>query len=158
MDPPERRREVPRLHQRSPGREELARIYNPDGTIGHAEAKIGDAIVMVFDSYQGWPETPQFLRLYVEDAQATYDRMIRTGCRPVTDPTSLAWGDKVGRVADPWDNIWWVQERVEDVSEAEMDTRWTDPDYAEAIAYVQRSLDDEMRRRGPSAPTEDPTD
>ena len=60
------------------GAKELARVYNADGTIGHAEARIGDATVMMFDSFQGWPETPQFLRLYVEDCQAICDRMIRT--------------------------------------------------------------------------------
>lgn len=31
------------------GAEEIARVYNEDGTIGHAEVKIGDAIVMAFD-------------------------------------------------------------------------------------------------------------
>jgi PhnB protein len=134
------------------GAEEIARVQNPDGTIGHAEARIGTAIVMMFDSLPGWPETPQFLRIYVDDSQAVYDRMIRAGCRSVTEPTLLAWGDRVGRVADPWANVWWIQERVEEVSEAEMGERWSDPKYAEPMVYVQGSLDEEMRRRGRSAP------
>ena len=55
------------------GAEELARVYEQDGGgIAHAEARIGDAIVMVFDPSEDWPDTPQFLRLYVEDASATY--------------------------------------------------------------------------------------
>jgi lactate dehydrogenase-like 2-hydroxyacid dehydrogenase len=41
--------------------EELGRVYNEDGTIGHAEAKIGDAIVMAFDAKEEWPDTPCFL-------------------------------------------------------------------------------------------------
>jgi PhnB protein len=129
------------------GAEELGRVLNEDGTIGHAEVKIGDAIAMMFDSAVGWPETPQFLRLYVEDSQAVYDRMIAAGCRPVTQLTEMAWGDKVGRVADPWGNLWWLQEGVEEVSEEEAGKRWGEPKYMEAMAYVQRSLDEEMKGR-----------
>src|SRR5713101_788808 len=45
------------------GAQELSRMYNEDGTIGHAEAKIGDSIVGGFDAREGWPDTPCFLRL-----------------------------------------------------------------------------------------------
>jgi PhnB protein len=38
--------------------QELSRAYNEDGTIGHAEAKIGDSIIGGFDAREGWPETP----------------------------------------------------------------------------------------------------
>jgi PhnB protein len=51
---------------------EMARVPNEDGTLGHAETRIGDSVVMMFDSKKGWPETPAFLRLYVEDCDATY--------------------------------------------------------------------------------------
>jgi len=40
------------------GAQELTRLYNEDGTIGHAEAKIGDSIVGGFDAREGWPQTP----------------------------------------------------------------------------------------------------
>src|SRR6266568_3220733 len=40
------------------GAQELSRAYNEDGTIGHAEAKIGDSIVGGFDAREGWPDTP----------------------------------------------------------------------------------------------------
>jgi PhnB protein len=40
------------------GAQELSRVYNEDGTIGHAEAKIGDSIVGGFDAREGWPDTP----------------------------------------------------------------------------------------------------
>ena len=85
------------------GAEDLGRVDNHDGTIGHAEVRIGDAIVMMFDAFEGWPATPQFLRLYVEDCRAAYDRIMdNAGGRSVTEPTLLAWGDAVARVADPW--------------------------------------------------------
>lgn len=37
------------------------RVPNPDGTIGHAEVRIGDSVVMAFDSRPEWPDTPSFL-------------------------------------------------------------------------------------------------
>jgi hypothetical protein len=40
------------------GAQELTRLYNEDGTIAHAEAKIGDSIVGGFDAREGWPDTP----------------------------------------------------------------------------------------------------
>jgi len=52
------------------GAEEIARIHNEDGSIGHAEFRIVDSIVMAFDAQEGWPERPGFLHLYVEDGDA----------------------------------------------------------------------------------------
>lgn len=127
---------------------ETGRVASEDGTVEHAEIKVGDAVVMVFDSAEGWPDTPAYLRLYVEDSQGMYDRMLEAGCEPVTEPTLLAWGDKVGRAADPWGDIWWLQEQVEQVGEEEAVRRWNEPSYREAMAYVQDSLKDEMARRG----------
>ncbi|MED4783802.1 hypothetical protein [Brevibacillus choshinensis] len=35
-------------------------VYNEDGTIGHAEVRIGDSVVMMFDAKEEWPDTPAF--------------------------------------------------------------------------------------------------
>ena len=83
------------------GAEEVTRVPNPDGGIGHAEMRIGDAAVMLFDAPKGWPDTPSFLRLYVEDADALYARAIAAGAAPISDVTGLAFGDRVGRVPRP---------------------------------------------------------
>jgi uncharacterized glyoxalase superfamily protein PhnB len=127
--------------------EEIGRLSGPDGSIVHAEVRIGTAIVMVFDTREGWPETHQFLRLYVEDAPAMIERALAAGGRLVTTLTDLGFGDRVGRFADPWDNLWWVQERMEDVGAEEAGRRMQMPAYAEAMGYVMQSLDDEMKRR-----------
>jgi PhnB protein len=120
--------------------EELARVVGEDGSIGHAEFRIGDAIVMGFDAKPHWPDTPAFLRLYVDDADETFRRAVGAGGTPVTEVTHLFWGDRVGRVRDPFGNLWWIQARVEDVDEAEMNRRMTDPTWIERMAYVQSSL------------------
>ena len=46
------------------GAQELSRLQNEDGTITHAEARIGDSIVGAFDTREGWPETPCAPRVY----------------------------------------------------------------------------------------------
>ena len=97
------------------GAEEIARVHNEDGTIGHAEFRIGDSVVMGFDAKEEWPGAPAFLRLYVEDADEVHRRALEAGAASVTEVTHLFWGDRVGRVRDPFGNLWWIQTRVEEV-------------------------------------------
>lgn len=119
---------------------ELGRTPNPDGSIGHAEIRIGDAVVMAFDAPTGLPAVPAFIRLYVQDARKGFAKALEAGATEVTKPTLLAFGDRVARVRDPLGNIWWLQQRVEEVSESEMQQRWNDPRWSEPMAYVQHSL------------------
>jgi PhnB protein len=130
------------------GAQELSRVYLADGMIGHAEAKIGDSIVGGFDAREGWPDTPCFLRLYVEDADATYQQALSTGAISVTEMTSLAWGERGGRVRDPLGNIWWIQTRVEQVDQEEMAKRAAEKQFRDALQYTRESFDREMRSRG----------
>jgi PhnB protein len=120
-------------------------MLNADGAIGHVEVTIGTSIVMLFDSYPGWPVTPAFLRLYLEDADTTHQQALAAGATSVTEVTELFWGDRVGRVRDPFGNIWWLQSHVADVPFDEMQQRMTDPAMVEAMQYVQQTLVDELR-------------
>ena len=117
--------------------EELGRVVGDDGTIGHAEVRIGDAVVMAFDSLDDWVETPAYLRLYVPDSEETQRRAIEAGATEVTRQTVLFFGDRVGRVRDPFGNLWWIQTRLEDLDEAELARRAQLPEYVEAMNYVQ---------------------
>jgi len=109
------------------------------GAIGHAEARIGDSIIMMFDS--PFPvATPGLLRLYVEDGDAVFGRALAAGATPVTRLTELAWGDRGGRVRDPLGNIWWIQERVEEPTPDELARRFQDPKFSKAMRYVQSTL------------------
>ena len=129
------------------GAQELTRLYNEDGTIAHAEARIGNSIVGGFDAREGWPDTPCFLRLYVEDADAVYQQALSAGAVTVTEMTSLSWGDRGGRVRDPLGNIWWIQSRVEQVDQEEMAKRATEQQYLDARRSTRESLDRAMRSR-----------
>src|SRR5688500_1468886 len=68
---------------------ELARITTDDGRVGHAEARIGDSVVMMFDAKPGWSDTPAFLRLYVDDGSATFREALASGAGAVTEMTEL---------------------------------------------------------------------
>jgi PhnB protein len=121
--------------------EELGRVEVEGGAIGHAEARIGDSIIMMFDS--PFPvATPGLLRLYVEDADAVFRRAVAAGATVVTRVTELAWGDRVGRMRDPLGNLWWIQERVEEPTAEEVARRFHDPKFTEAMQYVQSTLAD----------------
>jgi PhnB protein len=97
-------------------------------------------VVLAFDAKPDWPDTPAFLRLYVEDSDATFRRALDAGATAVTEVTHLFWGDRVGRVRDPLGNLWWIQARIEEVDEAEMARRMGDPEWIGRMQYVQSSL------------------
>ena len=95
---------------------------------------------MGFDAKPEWPDTPAILRLYVEDADAAHQRAIEAGATSVTEVTHLYWGDRVRRVRDPFGNLWWLQTRVEEVDDAEMERRLGEKVWIERMEYVQGSL------------------
>jgi PhnB protein len=129
------------------GAEEIARVHNEDGSIGHAEFRIGDSVMMAFDATEEWPDTPGFFRLYVEDADEVHRRALEAVATSVTEVTHLFWGDRVGRVRDSYGNLWWIQARVEEVEPAEMERRAGEREWIERMAYVQESLDHELGNR-----------
>jgi uncharacterized glyoxalase superfamily protein PhnB len=92
---------------------------------------------MMFDARESWPETPAFLRLYVEDCDATYHQALKAGATSVTVMTNMPWGDRVCRVRDPLGNLWWIMTRIEDVDEKEIGRRYGEKEYIDAIKYVE---------------------
>jgi PhnB protein len=126
--------------KRAFGAAELARVYVENGAIGHAEFRIGDSVVMAFDAREEWPDTPAFLRLYVADGDVVHRQALEAGATSVTEMTTLFWGDRVGRVRDPFGNLWWIQTRIEDLAPEEMARRAQLPEYVEAMSYVQNAL------------------
>jgi len=132
------------------GAEEIAnsRITNQDGVIIHVEVKIGNAMVMLFDAREGWPPTPVFLNLYVDDVEKTYQKAIMLGATSVTNITTLYFGEKVCRVLDPFGNLWWISQRIEEVDftkPEEIRKRASTPEAIAAIGYIQKSLDEALK-------------
>ena len=127
--------------------EKAARVRNPDGTLGHAEIRVGDSVLMAFDSRPEWPETPAFLSIYVDDPDATVARALQAGATLVTEVTTVRIvGERGGRIKDPVGNIWWVQTRLEVLDEATVRERFADPAEVAVMRRVQESFDRQMRR------------
>ncbi|MEY7971761.1 VOC family protein [Saccharomonospora xinjiangensis] len=115
---------------------ETVRVQGEDGFIGHAETRIGDAPVMLFDSRPHWPATPAFLRLYVADIASAVRRAADAGAQIVTRPTELHFGDIVARVRDPLGNVYWLHQHVTDPTPDELAERERRPEFVEGMRYV----------------------
>ena len=96
----------------------------PDGTVSHAELKIGDSIFMLGEADPvKHPAMPTMLYLYVPDVDAAYKKAIAAGGKVVKEPMTQFYGDRSGGLLDPGGNQWWVATHVEDVSPEEMEKR-----------------------------------
>lgn len=124
--------------------QELSRVTIEDGTIGHGETRIGDTVVLAFDRRPTWPRLPSLLRVFVPDADAAVARAVAAGAQVVTEVIDDAFGQRGGRIRDPFGNIWWVCTLVETVSEDEMWRRLGEPVYAEGMRIAQETLDAEL--------------
>ncbi|MCL2733407.1 MAG: VOC family protein [Actinomycetia bacterium] len=130
------------------GGEELGRVPTEDGLIGHGEIRVGDTVVLAFDRHADWPAMPSLLRVFVADADRAFSQAVAAGGQVVTPVADDAFGQRGGRVKDPFGNIWWVVGRVEDVTEGEMWQRLQDPVYAGVMRVAQETLDAELSGRG----------
>jgi len=102
---------------------ELERVPRPDGTISHAEVRIGDSVVMMGEANAQSKPMPTMLYVYVEDVDAVYKRALQAGAKPVRELKDEFYGDRAGGVADPVGNQWWIATHKEDVSSEELRRR-----------------------------------
>jgi PhnB protein len=98
------------------GTEQGARELTPDGLIGHADVRIGDAVVMISDASSAYPARPSVLFAYTGDVDETYRTALAAGVTSILEPTDQPWGDRVGGFHDPFGNRWWVATHQRDFS------------------------------------------
>ena len=96
----------------------------------HAELKIGDSIVFLADEFPGASAAPaptttpsSYLYLYVEDADTVFKRATSAGCRVDMPVETMFWGDRYGKVTDPFGHHWGIATHVENVAPEEMKRR-----------------------------------
>ncbi|HWI98235.1 MAG TPA: VOC family protein [Burkholderiales bacterium] len=110
------------------GAEEGARLPGPDGRLMHASVKIGDSQVMLVDEMPEWgalgPKslkgTPVTIHLYVEDVDAFVERAVKAGAKVTMPVADQFWGDRYGKLEDPFGHHWSVATHVRDVSMEEV--------------------------------------
>lgn len=134
--------------------EELARVETADGLVGHAEIRVGNTVVLAFTRRPDWPSMPSLLRVFLPNADETFAKSAVAGAEVVTELGDNAFGQRGGRIKDPFGNIWWVTSHIEDVAEDIMWQRMPEPAYAEQMRVAQATLDAELsgRTHGRSGP------
>jgi PhnB protein len=103
--------------------QELERVMRPDGSIGHAEVRIGDSVVMMGEACAEWKPMPSAIYLYVNNTDAVYKRALQAGATSVMEPADQFYGDRSAGVKDPSGNHWWIATHQEDVPPAELKKR-----------------------------------
>ena len=99
------------------------RMDAPDGTLAHAELKIGDSLIMMGQGSAEWPPMPCMIYLYLPDCDAVYHQALAAGAESLEAPTNKFYGDRNALVKDPCGNQWCIGTHVEDVAPEEMARR-----------------------------------
>ncbi len=116
------------FYQQAFGARELHRMAGPAGNIMHAEIQIGDSILMLADEFpqmDAWsPEkyggSPTSLLLYVENADACFAQAVKAGATALMPPADMFWGDRYGKLKDPFGHQWAIATHQWDLTPEEM--------------------------------------
>jgi uncharacterized glyoxalase superfamily protein PhnB len=119
------------FYKKAFGAVETVRMPGPGGKILHAEIKIGDSHVFLADEMPEWGSksplmlggTATTISLYVEDADAVYNQAVGAGARVAMPLADQFWGDRYGKLVDPFGHEWAVATHLEDLTPAEMKKR-----------------------------------
>ena len=103
----------------------------PDGSVMHAELHIGNSAVMLSSENKEWGMlsaesmggSPASLHLYVEDVDASFKQAIEAGCKEVAPVMDAFWGDRYGKVEDPFGFQWGIATHKEDLTMEELEER-----------------------------------
>jgi PhnB protein len=118
------------FYKRAFNAEELFRFDGPNGTLMHAEIKIGDSPVMLADEMEGYRGppglggTPVSLMVYVTDVDKIFAQAIAAGGKERRPVANQFYGDRTGTLVDPFGHVWSIGTHVEDVSPEEIDRRF----------------------------------
>ncbi len=111
------------------GAEELSRLPSPDGKLMHASFRIGNSVLFLTDEAPGWGSfgplalkgTPLVLHLYVEDCDAAFTKAVAAGCTAKMPPADMFWGDRYGKLTDPFGHEWSIATHKRDLTPAEIE-------------------------------------
>ncbi len=116
------------------GAELLAEPFQtPDGLVVHAEVRIGDSVLYVTDESDdptGGAAPPSvdnritaILALAVPDVDTLWNQAVRAGCEIMYPLADQFYGDRAGRLRDPFGHQWMLSTHIEDVDREEMERR-----------------------------------
>jgi PhnB protein len=119
------------FYKRAFGAKELMRMPGPDGKIMHAELRIGESVIFLSDeSPQSGCRAPESLggttgslMVYVQNVDAVFNRAVAAGASVKMPVSDMFWGDRYGKLGDPFGHEWGLATHMENVSPKEMKKR-----------------------------------
>lgn len=114
------------------GAQVRAVMRGPGGRgVMHAALRVGDSTIMLADEWPGMHErapqtagaTTAALYVYVPNADALFARAVKAGAEVMMPVADMFWGDRMGKLKDPFGHVWSVATRKEELSEAEIGRR-----------------------------------
>jgi PhnB protein len=120
------------FYERAFGAREIFRWTDTDGAIRHAEVVVGDSPIMLTDEApefgmsgpQSPGASPVHMFLYVEDADAVFDRAITAGATELMPVEDSGDGDRRGGVTDPYGHVWYIATHIENISREDLQKRY----------------------------------
>ena len=120
------------FYKKAFGAVEVSRAPMPDGKLMHADIRIGDSRLFLVDEMPGMTGCPSTgesaatavsFHLYVEDVDAVFNRAVAAGAKVVMPIADMFWGDRFGKLADPFGFQWSVATHKEDLTPQEIEKR-----------------------------------
>lgn len=121
------------FYARAFGAAEKFRLTEPGGRIGHAEVLFGGYTLMLSEEFPEYgiqapaagANLPFVIHLHVDDADATIRTALQAGATLVREAKDEFYGERSGRVRDPFGYEWLVGHAIEEVAPKEMQRRYT---------------------------------
>ncbi|MGQ0812594.1 MAG: VOC family protein [Nitrospiraceae bacterium] len=119
------------FYKKAFGVTEVMRMLGPGGTVGHAEIKVGRALIMLADEFpemnckspQSLGGSPVSIMVYVQDVDTFVKRAVAAGAKLLRPVENKFYGDRAGSLEDPFGHQWHFATHVEDVPPDEMAKR-----------------------------------
>lgn len=107
---------------------EVTERYTMDGGVVHAMVTVGPVRFAVKDAGDGDPApsgggVPVIMSLEVSDADAVAERMLAAGATVIFPVSDHDYGDRGGRLADPFGHQWMVAQHTERLSPEQIQER-----------------------------------
>jgi PhnB protein len=110
------------------GAKDKGAMKDANGKIMHAEIVIGDSTIMLADEFPEFgalsPQTTggagMGLHIYLEDVDSAFDRAVKAGATVEMPVADMFWGDRYGKLRDPFGHKWSIGTHKADLSAEEM--------------------------------------